>query len=99
MIFYICLKRVLSNALNISRDIRTSLAGQVKDMKSTYNGLTPHLTIVQVGTREDSNVYVRMKLRAAEFIGLKATHILLPSTTDQTEVLLAVKFLFKLITN
>ena len=56
-------------------------------MKIQYSGLTPHLTIVQVGSREDSNVYVRMKLKAAENIGIKATHIQLPSSTNQTEVI------------
>lgn len=73
--------------LQYSRDIRLSLSKQIKELKRQYLGLTPHLTIVQVGTREDSNVYVRMKLRAAENIGIKATHIALPSTATQTEVL------------
>lgn len=69
------------------RDIRVSLTNQVEHMKIQYSGLTPHLTIVQVGSREDSNVYVRMKLKAAENIGIKTTHIHLPSSTNQTAVI------------
>lgn len=48
--------------------------------------MTPHLAIVQVGNREDSNVYVRMKLKAAEKICIKTSLIPLSSTTNQAEV-------------
>jgi methylenetetrahydrofolate dehydrogenase (NADP+)/methenyltetrahydrofolate cyclohydrolase/formyltetrahydrofolate synthetase len=39
-----------------------------------------------VGARKDSNTYIRMKMKAAEKIGIIATHFCLPSTTNQTEV-------------
>lgn len=41
----------------------------------------------KVGAREDSNVYIRMKMKAAEEIGIEAKHIVLPSSTSQAEVL------------
>lgn len=47
----------------------------------------PGLAIVQVGGREDSNVYIRMKMRAAVEIGMKAEHIKLPKSTTQLEVI------------
>jgi len=40
----------------------------------------------QVGDREDSNVYIRMKIKTAEEIGIKATNIRLPSSTTEHEV-------------
>lgn len=46
----------------------------------------PGLAIVQVGGREDSNVYIRMKLKAAEAIGISATHHKLPRTITEAEV-------------
>jgi len=40
----------------------------------------------QVGDREDSNVYIRMKMKTAEEIGVKASNIRLPSSTTEHEV-------------
>lgn len=67
---------------------------QVTHLKEKYSGFTPGLAIIQVGAREDSNVYIRMKMKAAEEIGIRATHVVLPSTTNQTEVYLPFIFLF-----
>jgi len=39
-----------------------------------------------VGDREDSNVYIRMKMKTAEEIGIKASNIRLPSCTTEQEV-------------
>ncbi len=33
---------------------------------------------VKVGSREDSSVYIRMKIRAASEVGIKVSHIQLP---------------------
>jgi len=68
------------------RDIRGQLTEQVKKLKEEYPGFVPGLAIMQVGAREDSNVYIRMKMKAAEEIGIKANHIVLPSSTNQTDV-------------
>ena len=55
-------------------------------MSNNALGFKPGLAIVQVGGREDSNVYIRMKLKAAAEIGINAEHIKLPNTTTQIEV-------------
>ena len=47
--------------------------------------------LCQVGGREDSNVYIRMKLKAAELIGIQASCLKLPSTTSQSELLAKIK--------
>lgn len=52
----------------------------------------PGLAIVQVGGREDSNVYIRMKLKAATEIGIVAKHHKLPASITQIEVLLNIHF-------
>jgi methylenetetrahydrofolate dehydrogenase (NADP+)/methenyltetrahydrofolate cyclohydrolase/formyltetrahydrofolate synthetase len=39
-----------------------------------------------VGGREDSNVYIRMKLKAAAEVGINAQHVNLPRETTQNEV-------------
>lgn len=55
-------------------------------MKKKLKNFQPGLAIVQVGDREDSNVYIRMKIRAATEIGIKAEHIRLPKSTTEYEV-------------
>lgn len=75
--------------MHVFRDIRTSLIEEVKELKETYFGLVPGLAIVQVGAREDSNVYIRMKMKAAEEIGIYASHHVLPSDITQHEVNMA----------
>lgn len=55
-------------------------------MQSGAVTLQPKLVIVQVGGREDSNVYIRMKLKAAENIGILVEHVRLPRDCTQAEV-------------
>ena len=59
----------------------------VLEIKKKLPDFVPGLAIVQVGGREDSNVYIRMKIKAAGEIGIKATHIKLPNTTTEYELL------------
>merc|ERR1712032_1559272 len=42
---------------------------------------------VQVGGREDSNVYIRMKLKAAEEIGISASCLKLDKDTTESQLL------------
>jgi methylenetetrahydrofolate dehydrogenase (NADP+) / methenyltetrahydrofolate cyclohydrolase / formyltetrahydrofolate synthetase len=55
-------------------------------MRRLVPSFSPRLAIVQVGGREDSNVYIRMKLKAAENIGIVAEHVRLPSSISEIEV-------------
>jgi len=63
---------------------------EIKEKDASFN---PGLVIVQVGGREDSNVYIRMKLKAAEEIGMSARHVQLPRSTNQQELLAEIKIL------
>ncbi|XP_022426093.1 C-1-tetrahydrofolate synthase, cytoplasmic isoform X1 [Delphinapterus leucas] len=75
------------NGKVISAQIRERLKNQVIQMKEQAPGFTPGLAILQVGNRDDSNLYINVKLKAAEEIGIKATHIKLPRTATESEVL------------
>ena len=46
---------------------------------------------LQVGGREDSNVYIKMKIKAAEQIGIKATHLKLAKSTTEHELLKKIR--------
>lgn len=62
----------------------------LREEVSALQGLRPKLAIVQVGGREDSNVYIRMKLKCAERIGIEAEHVRLPQSTTETELLITL---------
>lgn len=75
------------NGKVVSAQIREKLKNEVSQMKERIPGFTPGLAILQVGNRDDSNLYINMKLKAAEEIGIRATHVKLPRTTTESEVL------------
>jgi len=72
---------VISGKL-VSAQVRESLKEEVAGM-----AVTPKLVIVQVGGREDSNVYIRMKSKAAEEIGMLCEHVKLSNEITQSELL------------
>ncbi|XP_053696503.1 C-1-tetrahydrofolate synthase, cytoplasmic [Sabethes cyaneus] len=82
--------KVLSGT-EVAKDIRDRLKKDVSDVRNKIPTLVPGLAIVQVGGREDSNVYIRMKIKAAEEIGIYAEHVQLPKTTTQDELLAVIK--------
>ncbi|NXI67218.1 C1TC protein, partial [Anseranas semipalmata] len=67
--------------------VRERLKKQVAEMKEKFPGFKPGLAILQVGNRDDSNLYINMKLKAAAEIGISANHIKLPNTATEAEVL------------
>lgn len=46
---------------------------------------------LQVGDREDSNVYIRMKQKAAEDVGFHFRHVHLPTNVSEAELLQTVR--------
>jgi methylenetetrahydrofolate dehydrogenase (NADP+)/methenyltetrahydrofolate cyclohydrolase/formyltetrahydrofolate synthetase len=52
--------------------IREKLKSEVAEIKAGNESFAPHLAIIQVGEREDSSLYVRMKMQAAEQVGISA---------------------------
>ncbi|KAK2504458.1 hypothetical protein MC885_014600 [Smutsia gigantea] len=75
------------NGKVVSEQIKERLKNQVSQMKEQVPGFTPGLAVLQVGNRNESSVYINLKLKAAEEIGIKVTHIKLPRTATESEVL------------
>ena len=69
----------LISGKEISLSVRQKLREEVSRINSEQGvKFCPGLVIVQVGDRSDSNVYIRQKLKAAEEIGIAASHLKLP---------------------
>lgn len=89
--FHKFLKLISSPFSSIHRDIREALKRRVTELTKKLPNFRPGLAIVQVGGREDSNVYIRMKMKAAAEIGIHAEHIQLPKTITEGELLAKVR--------
>ena len=72
----------------IGKSIREELKSQVAELRA--KGVTPGLTVVIVGEDPASQVYVRMKGKAADELGMKSDTLRLPATTPESELLALV---------
>ncbi|KAI8513534.1 C-1-tetrahydrofolate synthase, cytoplasmic [Branchiostoma belcheri] len=70
----------------IAAGIRAKLREEVQKMQEVVPGYRPGLAVVQVGNDEASNVYIRMKMKAAEEAGMNGRHIKMPQDTTQNEL-------------
>ena len=59
---------VILSGKEVAQRVLESLRTKIQTLKSTH-GVTPHLTIFQVGDRKDSTSYIKAKVKAAEKIG------------------------------
>lgn len=78
--------KILSGT-EVAKEIKAQLTEDVKKLQTERPGFVPGLAVVQVGNREDSNVYIRMKLKAAEEIGIIPRHVRLPKSTTQEQLI------------
>merc|ERR1719211_610421 len=84
---------VVLSGKDLSAEVREGLKKQVEEFKNNDPNFKPGLVIVQVGGREDSNVYIRMKLKAAEEIGISASCLKLGRGTTQADLLTKIMVL------
>ncbi|KAJ3184106.1 tetrahydrofolate synthase [Gaertneriomyces sp. JEL0708] len=76
----------------LAERIRSDLKTEVERLIHSYGETArPGLAIVQVGDREDSSVYVRMKGRAAEGCGIGFSYKKLGDAVTQSELLSVVQ--------
>jgi len=82
---------VVLSGRDLSAEVRSELKKQVETIKKEDHSFKAGLVIVQVGGREDSNVYIRMKLKAAEEIGITASCLKLDRSISQLELLTKIR--------
>jgi methylenetetrahydrofolate dehydrogenase (NADP+)/methenyltetrahydrofolate cyclohydrolase/formyltetrahydrofolate synthetase len=78
---------VILSGNELAREIREGLIRDVSTLKEKLADFAPGLAIVQVGAREDSNVYIKMKMNAAREIGINVQRCQLPNTTTEIELI------------
>ena len=74
----------------LAATIKDEIAAEVVKIKAA-NGKTPHLAAVLIGADPASQVYVRNKVKACEFVGFKSTLIQKDASTTEEELLAIVE--------
>jgi methylenetetrahydrofolate dehydrogenase (NADP+) / methenyltetrahydrofolate cyclohydrolase / formyltetrahydrofolate synthetase len=82
---------LLLNSVYSIRSLRKNIAEQIKATQRSFPRFQPQLAIVQAGDRPDSSVYVRMKSKAAQEVGIKFRHVTVPVESTAEEVVQIVK--------
>ncbi|XP_063919636.1 C-1-tetrahydrofolate synthase, cytoplasmic isoform X1 [Zophobas morio] len=77
----------------VAKRITEQLTKDVERLKSRVPDFVPGLAIVQVGGREDSNVYIRQKIIKAAAIGIKTHHIQFPREVTEAELVTQLEYL------
>ena len=72
--------------MKIDRTVRAEVAERIKALQAKNPRFQPQLAIIQAGARPDSSVYVRMKSKAAEEVGIKFKHVPLPEEAQVDEI-------------
>ena len=77
---------ILIDGKKVAAEIREELKKEVSDLKSKINKV-PGLTVVLIGDMAPSQIYVRMKEKAANEVGLKSEVIRYSDSVEEKTVL------------
>ena len=77
---------ILIDGKKIAAELREELKIEVSELKSKYNKV-PGLTVILIGDMAPSQIYVRMKEKAANEVGLKSEVIRYPGEVEEKKVL------------
>ncbi|KAJ3524246.1 hypothetical protein NM688_g8595 [Phlebia brevispora] len=75
----------------LAKSVREEVAQRIKTLQAQHPRFRPQLAIIQAGSRPDSSVYVRMKSKAAEEVGIKFMHVPLPEEAPVDDIVQVVK--------
>jgi len=77
---------ILIDGKKAAAELREELKKEVLELKSKYNK-APGLTVILIGDMAPSQIYVRMKEKAANEVGLKSEVIRYPDSVEEKTVL------------
>lgn len=99
IIYYICgkkiqpvLQQMIIDGKALSASIKEELKAEMPVLESRY-GRKPTLCVIMVGENPASQVYVRNKVRSAEYVGMNSRLVKLPEETSECELLALVRSL------
>lgn len=75
----------------LAKQIRTEIKERISATKARFPRFSPHLAIIQQGSRSDSNTYIKMKIQAGVEAGVKTTVLILEENATEDEVMAEVE--------
>lgn len=81
------------NGKQIAAGIRDSVKQQIIKLREQCAGFKPRLVILQVGDKEDSNIYIRMKIKAGAEAGVDVQHKKLSRDVSEYQLISCIKSL------
>jgi methylenetetrahydrofolate dehydrogenase (NADP+)/methenyltetrahydrofolate cyclohydrolase len=80
---------MIIDGTRIGNELREKLKSRIEALKE--KGKLPGLAVILVGENPASQVYVRMKEKACESLGIHSEKYALPADTSQEEVLALIQ--------
>ena len=77
---------ILIDGKKVAAELRVELKQEVSELKAKYNKV-PGLTVILIGDMAPSQIYVRMKEKAANEVGLKSEVIRYPEAVEEKTIL------------
>jgi len=75
---------ILIDGKKVAAELREELKQEVSELKAKYNKV-PGLTVILIGDMAPSQIYVRMKEKAANEVGLKSEIIRYPEVVEEKQ--------------
>ncbi len=70
----------------IAKELRNDISKEVDKLKSIYR-ITPNITTIKIGTDPSSELYLRLRDKACNEVGIKSNHLEFPKDVSEKEVL------------
>ncbi|CAF0790869.1 unnamed protein product [Brachionus calyciflorus] len=71
----------------LSKSVLEKIRQELNDFKAIHSNFRVGLAIVQVGNRDDSNLYIKNKLRTASDVGIEAKHLKFDRSVHQSTLI------------
>jgi len=78
----------------IAEKIRNDVKEEVEDLKNKYK-IVPNITTIKIGSDPESDLYLRLRNKACEKVGIISTNLEFPSDVSEEKVLDSIKKLNK----
>jgi len=74
------------NGRKIAEKIRNDVSKKVKEIEKKY-GKTPNIATIKIGENKESDLYLKLRDKACDKVGIKSTHVELSSDVSEKKVL------------
>ena len=74
----------------IAAELRKNISNEVKQLKSKYEK-TPNITTIKIGSDPSSELYLKLREKACEEVGIRSSHLEFSQDVNEDEVLKSIK--------